>query len=208
MEYWNDGSKRSFAQFLLLRDPGFHHSISLLVADKAGIVLLIARLCMTIGTVIHLHAVPGIALIPRNISTPDVDTVAGQAVLLVLWHPFALSVITVADLTLHISHFHVGDVGEIYAIRLSRIDKPGDFRLIGHIFRQEYFLIRALCHGGIRVVVTRHAAFQFGYARKSSIFPKLVAKEALLKVRIPFDGIYSFWIHMHGVAEIEGLWML
>ena len=65
--------------------------------------------------------------------------------------------ITVADLTLQISHFHVRDVGEIYAIGLSGIDKPGDFLLIGHIFLQEYFLIGALCHGGIRVIVTLHA---------------------------------------------------
>jgi hypothetical protein len=104
------------------------------MADKAGVVLLDARLCMTIGTVIHLHAVPWIALIPRNVSTPDVDTVTGQAIFLVLRHPFVFSLITVADLTLQISHFDVGNMGEIYAIRLSGIDEPGDFLLIGHIF--------------------------------------------------------------------------
>ena len=197
--------------FFLPNIPPSQYSIipfSLLMAYKAGVILLLARCCVTIGTVIHLHAVPRIALIPRNISTPDVDTVTGQAVLLVLRHPFAFAVITVADLTLHISHFHVGDVGEIHAVRLSGIYKPGDFLLIGHIFLKEYFLIRALCHGGIWVVVTLHATLQFGYPCKSSIFSKLVAKKALLKVRIPFDGIYLFWIHMHGVAEIEGLWLL
>jgi hypothetical protein len=114
----------------------------------------------------------------------------------------------VADLTLQISHFDVGNMGEIYAIRLSGIDEPGDFLLIGHIFLQEYFFINALCHGGIRVIVTLHAIFQFWYAGKGSIFPKLVAKKALLQVCIPFDGIHSFWVHMYGVAEIEGLWML
>jgi len=178
------------------------------MTDKAGVVLLNARLYMTIGTVIHLHAVPWIGLIPGNISTPDVDTVTGQAVFLVLWHPFAFSLITVADLALQISHFHVGNMGEIYAIGLSGIDKPGDFLLIGHIFLEEYFLIGALCHGRIRVLVTLHAILQFGYTRKSSILSKAVAKKALLLVRIPFDGIDSLWIHMHGVAEIEGLWML
>ncbi len=177
------------------------------MADKAGVVFCLSFLGMTIGTIIHLHAVPWVALIPRNISTPDVDTVTGQAVFLVLLHPFAFTMITVADLTLHLSHFHMGNMGEIYTIGLSGIDEPRDFLLIGHIFLQEYLLIGALCHGGVWIVVALHTIFQFWYARKGSILSKWVAKEALFLLRIPFDSIYPFRVHMHGVTVIEGLWM-
>ncbi len=189
----------------------FHHSIipcGSFVADEAGVVLFNTRLRMTIATVIHLHAVPWVTLISRDISTPYVDTIAGQEVFLVLWHSIASSVITMADLALQIPHLHVCDVGEVDAIGLSGIYPPGDFLFIGHIFCQKDFLIRALRHRGIRILMTLHAILQFGDTGEGAIFAKAVAEETLLKVRIPLDAIHLLWVHVHGVTEIEGLWVL
>jgi hypothetical protein len=50
---------------------------SLLVADKAGVVFFDPFFCMTIGTIIHFHAVPGIELKTCDVFTPDVNAVTG-----------------------------------------------------------------------------------------------------------------------------------
>ncbi len=44
---------------------------------KTGVVVLLTLLPMALGTIIHLHPIPGIFLVSGDISPPDIDTVPG-----------------------------------------------------------------------------------------------------------------------------------
>ncbi len=174
------------------------------MADKAGIVLRNARFCVTIRTVIHLHAVPGVFLKPSDILPPYVDAIPGQAVLLINREFLACSMIPVTGPALDLSHYDVGDMGKVDTVRLSGIDQPRDFFFMSHVFRQKFLLIRALAHGGFRIIVTIHARFQPWHADKSPVIPKLVAVETGLKLCIPLDDV---GVRVDGVAEMKGLWL-
>jgi len=83
------------------------------MADKTGVILFVTLLCMTFGTVIHLHAVPWVRFPSRYIFSPYIDAVSGYAVGPVFGQDFALAVVSVADPAFLFTHLHMGDMGKI-----------------------------------------------------------------------------------------------
>jgi hypothetical protein len=75
---------------------------------------------------------------------------------------------------------HVRNVGEIDAIRLSRIDEPWDLFSRCDVFLGKLFLFRFFPECGLRIVVAHDARFELGNANKRAVLSKAVAKETSL----------------------------
>ena len=178
------------------------HAIPLFVADKTGVVFFMTLLGMAFGTVIHLHAVPGIEFQTGDIFSPDVSADAREPVFLIPGEELALPMIPVACPAFHFTHVHMGDVGEIHTIRLFGIDQPGDFLFLGHIFLEKTHLFRMFSQRGFRIVVALHAGLQFWNARKAAVFPKTVAGQASFKLCL---ALCDFRVRMDGMIEMDGL---
>jgi hypothetical protein len=174
------------------------------MTDKAGIFLWNARFCVTIRTVIHLHTVPWVFLIPRDILAIYIDAIPGQAILFIRTKPFTLSMIPVTGPACDLPHHDMGDMGKVDAIGLSGIGQPWDLLFIGHISSQEFLFLRVFPHGRLRIIVTFHTFFQFWQSGKGPVIPKGVTVEAGLKLCIPLDDVR---VRVQGVAEINGLWL-
>ena len=54
-----------------------------------------------------------------------VDAVLSDAIFLIYWQLVGLSMISMTDSAVQISHFHMGNVGKVNTIRLPRVGKPG-----------------------------------------------------------------------------------
>jgi hypothetical protein len=48
------------------------------MTDKTDVVFFVAFFCVTFSAVVHLHAIPGVYFIARDILAPNIDAVAGQ----------------------------------------------------------------------------------------------------------------------------------
>ena len=79
----------------------------------------------------------------------------------------------------------MGDMGEINAVGLSRIDEPGDLFPGGHIFSVKLLLLRFFSEREFRIIVAHHAGFQLGDAHESAVLSKAVAVKASLQFRLP-----------------------
>ena len=110
----------------------------LFVAHKAGIVLFEALLGMTLGTIIHLHAIPGIHLVTGDIPSPDVDAITTQPILFIYRQIFFLGPIPVAGFAVGIPHLDMGYMRKIDTVRLPGIDQPGHFFFLCHIIFQKF----------------------------------------------------------------------
>ena len=78
------------------------------MANKAGVIFLFALLAVTFGAIVHLHAVPVMALPTGDISSPDIDAVTGEAVFLVGRQFAGFGVPAVTCPALDFSHFYMG----------------------------------------------------------------------------------------------------
>ncbi len=110
-----------------------------------------------------------------------------------------------AGSTIYVTHFDVGDMGEIYTIRLFRIDEPGNFFVIGDIFCHERFFFRRLSKGGFGIIVAFGATFQFWDAGKCAVIAKCMTKQALLSLCFSLYAIHFFRVEMKGVIKINWL---
>ena len=95
------------------------------MTDKTGVVMFLSLFFMAIGTIIHLHSIPGISLETGDIPAPDINTIGGEPVNLVCGHGLSGGKISVTGLAANLCHVHVGYVGKIHALRLAEIGKPG-----------------------------------------------------------------------------------
>jgi hypothetical protein len=74
--------------------------------------------CMTVGAVVHFHAIPGILLEPAYILSPDVPAVSGDPIFLVNPGFGGLTDVAVACDTVHFGHFDMRGMGEKYTLGL------------------------------------------------------------------------------------------
>ena len=174
------------------------------MTDKTRVVFFVAVFCMTFGAVVHLHTIPGIYFIARNILTPNMDTVAGQDISPISRQLFGFVMVSVTGPALHFAHLYMGDVREIDAIRLSVIGKPGNFFFFGHISFQKILLFRGFAQRELRVLMAFQALKKPGDSCESPVVTEFVAIEALFRFGL---SVYTrkIGIKMEHVIKIHGL---
>jgi hypothetical protein len=178
----------------------------LFMADKAGVVFFVTHFRVTIGTVIHLHSVPGLKLIAGDIASPDTSAVAGQSVFLIGGQDIGLVVIPVAGPALDLTHVDMGDMGEIDTIGLSGVNEPGDLFFFRHILCQKLYLLRILAHGTFRVIMAFRAFLETRDAHKGPVLTKPVTVETCLELRVLLNT--DIGIEMNHMAEVQWLGLL
>jgi hypothetical protein len=175
------------------------------MADKTGVILFEIVFGMTFSTVIHLHAIPCICLIPGNISSPDVDAVPGHAIDLVCRQFFGFPMVSVAGFTVLVPHLDMGYMGEVHTVRLPVVGEPWYLPFFGNIFSQELLLFRCFTEGRLGVIMAFYALVQFGDAGKGAILPERMARQASFGFCVAFDAVYYFRIKVKGMIKIHGL---
>lgn len=163
------------------------------MADKAPLLpglhtrSLMLHFLVTIGTVIHSHAIRC-----EQGPSPDIAAVAGQTVLLVDFGRGGLSNLSVTGLAGQLCRLDVSGMGEKYAVGLPGVNMPGDVDLFFNIVMDEPFFVRSCFH---HFPVTVTAGFDTGNTGKTTIRPESVTGFAAL---IGNSGVDS-------VIEIDGL---
>lgn len=74
---------------------------------------------MAFAAIGHFHTVPGVFTDSGDVLSPDILAVTGYAIFLVRLEAFRFTDIPMAFLAFHLSHLHVGSMGEEHAIGLS-----------------------------------------------------------------------------------------
>jgi hypothetical protein len=96
----------------------------LMVANKTAppqglnAVLIDAFIAVAFGTIIHFHAIPGVALDTGNSSAPNINAIPGDAIFFINRQAFRFADMPVTDHTVNFSHFHMGRMGEEYILGL------------------------------------------------------------------------------------------
>jgi hypothetical protein len=168
--------------------------------------LFMPCLGMTFRAVIHLHAFPWIGRVPGNVVAPDISAVGGDPVFLVVREFFALPVTAVACLAILLSHFDVGNMGEVNAVRLLVIREPWHLFAGCDELLREFLLFGVFPEGGLRIIVTRHAGFELRHADEGPVFSKAVAVKTSLLFGCPFDAYVR--VRVDSMAELDGLGLL
>jgi len=115
---------------------------------KTGVVIFLSFLPVTLSAIVHLHPIPCFSLVSGNTSPPDIDTIPCEPVNLVDRWTLPLGKIAVTDPALNLSHRYMGNVPEIYAIRLACVDQPGDFLFWLNVISKKLYLFRVLTERG------------------------------------------------------------
>ena len=77
------------------------------------------------GTIVHLHAIPGVLFEPADVLAPDVAAVKGNTVLFVDRKLGRFTDVAVAGDAIHIAHLDMGHMGKIDALGLFGVNQPG-----------------------------------------------------------------------------------
>jgi hypothetical protein len=94
-------------------------------------------------------------------------------------------------------------VGEVNAVRLSRINEPWDLFPCGYVFLGKFLLFGVFSKGGFGIIVAHHASLQLGDADKGSVLSEAVAIKTSLLLRFPFDA--DVGVGVKHVVELDGL---
>ena len=86
--------------------------------------------------------------------------------------------IAVACLTILVSHFYMGNMGEINTVRLPGIDEPRYLFVGGNVFLKEFVFFWRFSKGGFWIIVAFGALFELRDTGKGPIFSEHVAKQA------------------------------
>ena len=145
------------------------------MAHKAGVVTFLPPRPVAIGAIIHLHAVPWIFLVSRDVPPPDVNAVPAYPVHLVYWRGISGGEITMADLTFNVRHRYMGNVGKVDAIGLARVHEPWDLLERLYVLGEELFLFWILAEGGLWILMTFHTLLHSRDTGKTAILVKEMA---------------------------------
>ena len=96
---------------------------------------------VAIGTVVHLHAIPGVLFETGDVPPPDVAAVTGDPVFLINPAGFRFADMSVTGDAVHFAHLEVRRVGEKDAVRLTRVDQPRHFAAFGNVLFDENPLV-------------------------------------------------------------------
>ena len=145
------------------------------MAHKAGVVAFLPPRPVAIGAIIHLHTIPWIFLVSRDVPPPDVNAVPAYPVHLVYWRGVSGGEITMADLALNVRNLYMGDVGKVDAVGLARVHEPWDFLEGLYVLGEKLFLLWILAEGGFQILMTFHTLLHSGDTGKTTILVKEVA---------------------------------
>ena len=154
--------------------------------------LVAGFLFVTLGTVVHFHAVPGMLFKAPDVFPPDITAVAGNPVFLIGSGFGGISDMPVTGNTVHPSHFGVGGVGKEDAVRLPGIDQPGDLFFLENVLFDKNRFILGLAKGLFRM------AFQAGIQLGNT------GKGAVLAVKVTGITATGF-AHVKGMVKIKRL---
>ena len=152
---------------------------------------------MAIRANIHLHPLRRIACESANTFTPDITTVSADPVFLKGLQALGFADVTVAGGAFHLARFDMRDMRKEYAIRLSRINQPGDLPAFGNIFFDKFFLLGGFTQYLFMAVNTLG---EFRNSGVSAVFPeKMTAFTARINLcvvqrMIKFNGLFFLGI--------------
>ena len=145
------------------------------MAHKTGVILRFGLSGVALGTIIHLHPIPGISLIPRDISPPNINTVFREPVNLVSRQGIVRGKIPMAHLAFDFSHLYMGNMRKINAIWLPRVNQPRDLPARLDKGFKKLDLFRAISMEGFRIFMALLALAQSRNAGKGTILVEKVA---------------------------------
>jgi len=190
-----------------IRQAPYDSSYGLLVTDKAFVILFLPVPGVTFSAVVHFHSFPGVCLVSRDIFSPYVDRVSGQAIGSVCGYLLGLCMIPVAYPAVLFAHCHMSNMGEVYAVGLSGIGEPGDLLFGCHVVVQKISFFICFSEGHFRIIVAFGALCKQRDADKRAIIAELMAIEAPLVLSITLNTVDAFRIQMKGVVEVHWLWL-
>jgi hypothetical protein len=147
---------------------------------------------MAFGTIVHLHAVPGIFFETGDALSPDVSAVTGDSVFFINRKLGGLTDMSVAGSAIHLGCVHMSGMGEKNARGLFGINQPGNLLTGGDIPGDEFFFL-GVCTVNAGVAVD--AFGKPGGPGEAAVLPEIMAAPAAF-----FDQL-----HVEGMIEIDRL---